>query len=29
MVLLGETFPNFIADTQMGSINFHEWLADS
>lgn len=29
MVLLGETFPNFIADTQMGPINFHEWLANS
>lgn len=29
MVLLGETFPNFVADTQTGQINFHDWLGDS
>nr|XP_012134780.1 PREDICTED: peroxiredoxin-6 isoform X3 [Megachile rotundata] len=29
MVLLGETFPNFVADTQIGQINFHDWLGDS
>ncbi|CAK9798348.1 Prdx6 [Anthophora plagiata] len=29
MVLLGETFPNFVAETQMGPINFHDWLGDS
>ncbi|XP_078050874.1 peroxiredoxin 6a [Augochlora pura] len=29
MVLLGETFPNFEADTQTGRINFYDWLGDS
>jgi len=29
MVLLGETFPNFIADTNIGEIDFHKWLGDS
>ncbi|XP_076754410.1 peroxiredoxin 6a [Xylocopa sonorina] len=29
MVLLGETFPNFEAETQIGPINFHDWLGDS
>lgn len=29
MVLLGETFPNFVAETQLGEINFHDWLGDS
>lgn len=29
MVLLGETFPNFVAETQIGTINFHEWLGNS
>ncbi|XP_017886760.1 peroxiredoxin-6 isoform X1 [Ceratina calcarata] len=29
MVLLGETFPNFVAETQLGQINFHDWLGDS
>ncbi|KAL6260121.1 hypothetical protein P5V15_007658 [Pogonomyrmex californicus] len=29
MVLLGEIFPDFIADTQMGTIRFHEWLDNS
>ncbi|XP_014487293.1 PREDICTED: peroxiredoxin-6 [Dinoponera quadriceps] len=29
MVLLGETFPDFTADTQIGTIKFHEWLGDS
>ncbi|KAG6795756.1 peroxiredoxin-6 [Apis mellifera caucasica] len=29
MVLLGETFPNFVADSQMGPINFHDWLDNS
>lgn len=29
MVLLGDTFPNFTAETQNGTINFHEWLGDS
>lgn len=29
MVLLGETFPNFTAETQNGTINFHDWLEDS
>ncbi|XP_076618993.1 peroxiredoxin 6a isoform X2 [Colletes latitarsis] len=29
MVLLGEIFPNFVANTQIGTINFHDWLGDS
>ncbi|XP_076687135.1 peroxiredoxin 6a [Andrena cerasifolii] len=29
MVLLGEIFPNFVAETQIGTINFHDWLGDS
>ncbi|XP_070520227.1 peroxiredoxin-6 isoform X2 [Cardiocondyla obscurior] len=29
MILLGEVFPDFTADTQMGTIRFHEWLGDS
>ncbi|XP_043555846.1 peroxiredoxin-6 [Chiloscyllium plagiosum] len=26
---LGDTFPNFEADTTVGKIRFHEWLGDS
>lgn len=29
MVLLGEIFPNFTANTQLGSIKLHDWLGDS
>lgn len=29
MVQLGEIFPNFEANTTVGSIQFHEWLGDS
>ncbi|EFN63769.1 Peroxiredoxin-6 [Camponotus japonicus] len=29
MVLLGEIFPDFTADTQLGTIKLHEWLGDS
>ncbi|XP_066597284.1 peroxiredoxin-6 [Prorops nasuta] len=29
MVLLGEPFPNFTAQTQLGQIKFHEWLGNS
>ncbi|XP_008202097.1 peroxiredoxin-6 [Nasonia vitripennis] len=29
MVLLGEVFPNFIAKTNVGEIDFHKWLGDS
>ncbi|XP_058803440.1 peroxiredoxin-6 [Phymastichus coffea] len=29
MVLLGDTFPNFIAETNVGEIDFHKWLGDS
>ena len=28
-VKLGDTVPNFDADTTEGSINFHEWIGDS
>uniref|UniRef100_UPI00398F31FC peroxiredoxin-6 n=1 Tax=Pristiophorus japonicus TaxID=55135 RepID=UPI00398F31FC len=26
---LGDTFPNFVADTTEGTIKFHDWLGDS
>lgn len=29
MVNLGDTFPDFSANTTIGHINFHEWLGDS
>lgn len=29
MILLGDTFPDFTAETQAGPIKFHEWLGDS
>ncbi|KAJ8681040.1 hypothetical protein QAD02_016827 [Eretmocerus hayati] len=29
MVLLGEVFPNFVAETNIGQIDFHKWLGDS
>ncbi|XP_015112524.1 peroxiredoxin-6 [Diachasma alloeum] len=29
MVLLGEKFPNFDANTNVGKINLHEWLGNS
>ncbi len=28
-IQLGDTAPDFTADTSMGEINFHEWLGDS
>ena len=28
-IRLGDTAPNFTAQTSMGEINFHEWLGDS
>lgn len=28
-IKLGETAPNFTAQTSMGELNFHEWLGDS
>ena len=28
-IRLGDTAPNFTAETTMGTINFHEWLGDS
>ena len=28
-VKLGDTVPNFDADTTEGSINFHEWIGNS
>src|SRR5262245_17368498 len=28
-VLLGDTAPDFTAETTEGTINFHEWLGDS
>ncbi len=28
-IKLGETAPNFTAQTSMGEINFHEWLGDN
>ncbi|XP_012279690.1 1-Cys peroxiredoxin [Orussus abietinus] len=29
MVLLGETFPNFKAETSMGTVDFYQWLGNS
>ncbi|XP_050360912.1 peroxiredoxin-6 [Nymphalis io] len=29
MVLLGDVFPNFTANTTEGEINFHDWLGES
>ncbi|XP_078741587.1 peroxiredoxin-6 [Lampetra fluviatilis] len=29
VVLLGDVFPNFEADSSVGKIKFHEWLGDS
>jgi len=29
MLILGEEFPNFDAETNKGKINFHTWLGDS
>ncbi|XP_012254949.2 peroxiredoxin-6 [Athalia rosae] len=29
MVLLGETFPNFTANSDIGPIEFHDWIGDS
>lgn len=29
MVLLGEIFPNFTANSDVGEINFHQWISDS
>ncbi|XP_046587970.1 peroxiredoxin-6 isoform X2 [Neodiprion virginianus] len=29
MVLLGEIFPNFTANSDIGQIKFHEWIGDS
>lgn len=29
MVLLGDTFPNFTAETSTGKIKFHDWLGNS
>lgn len=29
MILLGDIFPDFTAETQAGSIRFHDWLGDS
>ena len=29
MPILGETFPDFDAETTIGPISFHKWLADS
>lgn len=29
MVLLGDIFPNFVAESQMGTIDFHNWLDNS
>jgi peroxiredoxin len=28
-IRLGDTAPNFTAQTTEGEINFHEWLGDS
>lgn len=29
MIKLGETFPDFEANTSVGTIKFHEWLGNS
>lgn len=29
MVNLGDTFPDFTAQTTIGEIKFHEWLGNS
>jgi alkyl hydroperoxide reductase subunit AhpC len=28
-IRLGDTAPDFVAETTQGTINFHEWLGDS
>nr|ALJ10926.1 alkyl hydroperoxide reductase [Dolomedes sulfureus] len=29
MILLGDVFPNFTAETTVGTIQFHKWIGDS